>query len=341
MKLLIADDDEITCELLQNSLRGQAYELRHARGKAEVLRELENQDCRVVIADWDFPGMNGLDLVREIRSGNFPGYIYVILITSREGGAEMVAGLDAGADDFIRKPLDPAELLVRIRAGERVLALETRDVAIFALARLAESRDPETGTHLERVRDYCRILAEYLGRLPTYAAEIDAEYIRLIYATSPLHDIGKVGVPDRILLKPGHLNDREYEIMKSHVELGAETLEAALGQFPHAKFLCMARDIAMTHHERFDGTGYPQGLKGEEIPLCGRIVALADVYDALTSKRVYKSAYSHEVAKSIILEGTGSHFDPDVVEAFLQSEEKFLAVVSEQEDVTAELVEMA
>ena len=138
-----------------------------------------------------------------------------------------------------------------------------------------------------------------------------------------MHDIGKVGIPDSVLLKPGLLSTIEFEIMKSHALLGAETLDAALGQFPQAKFLRMARDIALTHHERFDGTGYPRGLKGDQIPLCGRIVALADVYDALTTKRVYKAAYSHEVARSIILEGNGKHFDPALVEAFIDCEEEF------------------
>lgn len=323
LKILIADDDEILREMLEHVLRAQGYEVLLASNGYEAMHLLESGECRFLITDWDLPGMSGLELIRATREGNLPGYVYVILLTSRDTPQETVDSLAAGADDFVRKPFDPAELTLRVRAGERVLSLETRDVAIFALARLAESRDPETGTHLERVRLYCRVLAERLTMNPRFTREIDSEFIRLLYATSPLHDIGKVGIPDSVLLKPGLLSTVEFEVMKSHASLGAETLDAALGQFPQAKFLRMARDIALTHHERFDGTGYPRGLKGDAIPLCGRIVALADVYDALTTKRVYKAAYSHEVARSIILEGNGKHFDPALVEAFIECEEEF------------------
>lgn len=194
------------------------------------------------------------------------------------------------------------------------------------MAKLAESRDPETGAHLERVRSYSRTLAQHLAGMEKFRDQVDAEYIRLIYLTSPLHDIGKVGIPDCVLLKPGRLSDSEFEIMKEHAAMGARTLDAALRQFPNVKFLQMARDIAATHHERFDGNGYPGKLVGAQIPLCGRIVAVADVYDALTSKRVYKNAFGHEIAKSIILKDSGSHFDPDIVEAFIQNEAAFRAI---------------
>jgi putative two-component system response regulator len=148
----------------------------------------------------------------------------------------------------------------------------------------------------------------------------------LIYQTSPLHDIGKVGIPDCVLLKPGQFNNAEFEIMQQHTRMGASTLEAALERYPEARFLKIARDIALTHHERYDGSGYPQGLRGEAIPLCGRIVALADVYDALTSKRCYKPAFEHAVARSILLKDSGTHFDPDIVDAFLAVEEQFIAI---------------
>jgi putative two-component system response regulator len=161
-----------------------------------------------------------------------------------------------------------------------------------------------------------------------FAKEVDPGYVRLIYLTSPLHDIGKVAIPDCVLLKPGRLSDREFEIMKEHTSLGARTLDAALKEHPEAKFLRMAKEIAATHHERFDGTGYPNQLKGTDIPLCGRIVALADVYDALSSKRVYKGAFTHDVARSIILGDKGTHFDPDIVNAFLATEAQFIEIAS-------------
>jgi putative two-component system response regulator len=272
------------------------------------------------------PEMTGIELCKHVRAEDLPGYVYFILLTAHDQPDDIVNGLTAGADDFVTKPFHPSELVARIRTGERVLSLETREVAIFAMAKLAESRDVETGHHLERVRSYCRLLAEEMASGDKFRNDIDPEFIRLIYLTSPLHDIGKIGIPDSVLLKPGRLNDREFEIMKMHTTLGAQTLEAALRMFPGVKFLEMARDIAASHHERIDGTGYPLGLSGDDIPLCARIVALADVYDALSSKRVYKSAMSHEVAKSIIVNESSGHFDADVVSAFLQIEARFAAV---------------
>jgi putative two-component system response regulator len=230
------------------------------------------------------------------------------------------------------KPFDLDELRLRIRAAERILGLETRDLAIFTLAKSVEARDALSGNHLERVRQYTRALGEHLAEQPAFRRLIDAEYLRLLYMTSPLHDIVKVDIEDAVLLKPGRLTDDEFEVMKTHTIKGAETLEAALAQNPDAAFLRMARDIAVTHHERYDGTGYPAGLKGKEIPLCGRIMALADVYDALTSKRVYKDAFSHQQARNLILTGSGTQFDPDIVDAFLAAEGRFLAVREEFAD---------
>ena len=326
MRILIADDDEIALAMLAHTLTQSGYDVETATDGRQALAKLREGCARLVISDWEMPHLSGIELCQAVREG-FDNYIYVILLTGRGSRQETIDGLSAGADDFIKKPFDPAELIVRVRAGERVLGLETRDVTIFALARLAESRDPETGEHLERVRDYCRALAQQLGRQGKHE-EVDAEFVRLIYATSPLHDIGKVGIPDSVLLKPGLLSDAEFAVMKNHALLGAQTLDAALGQFPQAQFLRMARDIAATHHERWDGSGYPHGLSGEQIPLCGRIVALADVYDALTSKRVYKAAYCHDVTRSIILEGAGSHFDPAVVQAFRDCERQIVSIAA-------------
>lgn len=325
-RVLIVDDDEVSLAISRHTVERSGYPVQSARDGGEALEILRQGECRLVITDWVMPGMDGLELCRQIRGGDFAGYIYVILLTSRGETKDIVAGLSAGADDFMTKPFDPAELRVRMRTGERILSMETRDLAIFAMAKLAESRDPETGAHLERMRSYSRVLAQHLSRQAKFASRVDADYVRMIYLTSPLHDIGKVGIPDSVLLKPARLSDREFDMMKQHTLIGAETLEAALLQHPEAAFLRMGRDIALTHHERFDGSGYPQGLAGEDIPLCGRIVALADVYDALTTKRVYKDAFEHDVAKSIIIEESGSHFDPDVVEAFLATEAEFVSI---------------
>jgi putative two-component system response regulator len=272
------------------------------------------------------PGMNGLELCRALRREDVGGYVYIVLLTCRDGTFDSIAARGAGVDDFVTKPFNKQELIARVQTGERILALESRDVVLFSMARLAESRDPETGHHLERVQAYCGVLARELGQLERPGYETDASYVRLICLTAPLHDIGKIGIPDSVLLKPGRLNDREFEMMKAHTTLGAETLDAAIERYPEAKFLRMARDIALTHHERFDGSGYPRGLAGEGIPLCGRIAALADVYDALTSARIYKSALRHDVARCIISEESPGHFDPVILECFQQAQPRFIEI---------------
>jgi len=327
MQLLIVDDSRAALALLKVALEMAGYEVLTACNGLEALSILREGDCRMVVCDWEMPEMDGLEFCESVRSEDLGRYIYTILLTAREGTGNVVRGLTAGADDFVSKPYDISELTGRIRAGERMLAQETRDLVIFAMAKLAESRDPETGGHLERVRTYSWALAKDLALHGAYRAQIDAGFIRLIYLTSPLHDIGKVAIPDSVLLKPGRLSTREFEIMKTHTTHGAETLDLALERYPNARFLRMARDIAAYHHERYDGGGYPEQLAGEDIPLCARIFALADVYDALVSKRVYKAAYSHEVARGIIVEERGTHFDPAVVDAFLRCEGIFLRMV--------------
>jgi putative two-component system response regulator len=324
MKVLVVDDDELMVQLLEHTLRRHGHDVASANNGRAAVDRLHAEQFQIVISDWDMPQMTGPELVRAVRAMGGASYVYMILLTSRDDSRDVIEGLNAGADDFVTKPFNPGELAVRVRVAERILALESRDLIIFAMAKLAESRDTDTGAHLDRVRNYARLLATDLGGQQKFARQIDVNYVRLIYLTSPLHDIGKVAIPDCVLLKPTGLSDGEFDMMKQHTTMGAETLDAALREYPEANFLVMAREIALTHHERFDGTGYPGKLKGGQIPLCGRIVALADVYDALTTKRVYKGAFSHAVAKSIILDGKGSHFDPDVVDAFLRCEPQFV-----------------
>ncbi|HEV3344012.1 MAG TPA: HD domain-containing phosphohydrolase, partial [Pirellulales bacterium] len=257
--------------------------------------------------------------------GEFSSYIYIILLTVRHSQQDVIEGLSAGADDFIKKPFNPAELRVRLRTGERILSLETRDLALFAVAKLAESRDPEMGEHLDRVRHYAKLLGEHLASQPKFHGVIDSEYLRLLYLTTPLHDIGNVAIKEAILLKEGKLTAQEYDVVKTHTVRGAEALQAAIEQRPEAAFLRMARDIALSHHERYDGGGYPHGLAGDQIPLCGRIVAVADAYDAMTSKRVYREAFDHDKARLLIVKESGRQFDPDVVDAFVATESELLA----------------
>ena len=326
MNVLVVDDEPIARRVAAATLEHAGYVVTTAEDGREALDILLAGQHRLVVSDWKMPRMDGVELCRAIRSGQFSRYIYCVILTSQTQPEETIVGLSAGADDYIRKPFNPAELILRVNIGRRIIGLETRDMTIFTLAKLAESRDPETGEHLERVRNYCRVIGEHLRNDPSFRPQMDDEYVELIYQTSPLHDIGKVAIPDRILLKPGPLTPEEFEIMKTHTVRGAETLEASLEKYPGTPFLEMARDIALAHHEKYDGQGYPQGLVGKEIPLAARIMALADVYDALTSRRVYKEAYSHERTKSMITATAGKHFDPVMVEAFLVQEQRFLAI---------------
>jgi putative two-component system response regulator len=334
MRVLIVDDSDIALSLLEKALRSAGHEVDAARNGEEALGWVHKGIHRLIISDWEMPGVDGLTLCRQVRATS-PNYIYFILLTSHRSPGDIVAGLTAGADDFIAKPFDPEELLLRVHAGERILSLESRDLVVFAMAQLAESRDRETGLHLERVRCYAQLLTRRLMTMPAFAKRIDERFSRWIYETSPLHDIGKVGIPDAILLKPGKLTSAEYAIMQTHTTLGAATLDAALKKFPDAEFLRFARDIVACHHERYDGSGYPQGLKGEEIPLCARIVAVADVYDAFTSHRVYRPALSHEETVGIIKSGSGNHFDPAIVAAFVDVAGEFARVCSDLADHNA------
>ena len=325
MRVLIVDDDLSSITTLEAFLTAYGYEVATAEDGRQAFDMIQEGDYRVVISDWEMPEINGLELCRRVRERQLGSYVYFILLTNREKESDLVAGLDAGADDFLRKPFNPEELRVRLRAANRIASLEARDVFIFSLAKLAESRDNETGEHLERIREYCLELAQELSTRDKFKSIVDADFVRTIYATSPLHDIGKVGIPDHILLKPGKLTPEEFEVMKTHTLIGAETLAAAVSEHP-ASFYAFARDVVLTHHERYDGKGYPHGLAGEGIPLCGRIVAVADVYDALTTARVYKPAFSHEKARRIITQDRGTAFDPDVVDAFLAAEENFMSI---------------
>lgn len=326
MKILVADDDPIALELLIQSLKTDGHEVEAADNGDDALRLLQHGSARVLICDWEMPGLTGPELCRHIRRHDLGRYVFTIMLTSRTSLDDLVEGMRAGADDFLTKPFDPIELSVRLSVAERITALETRDLMIFGMAKLAESRDADTGSHLERVRMYCRTLAEQLMTHSEFSGVIDHGFVRDLYVTSPLHDIGKVGIPDAILLKAGALSPEEYTVMRKHAELGAGTLDAALKEFPHVRFLEMARDIAWAHHEKFDGTGYPRALKGDQIPLAARIVALADVYDALRSPRIYKPALPHDVTREKIVAGSGTHFDPAIVAAFLAVEDRFRAI---------------
>ncbi len=227
--------------------------------------------------------------------------------------------------------------MIAHRTNHMIVALEqrtaelnqTRDVAIMALAILAETRDNETGSHILRTQHYVRILAEELSKEPKFSQVLLPDAIEDLFKSAPLHDVGKVGIPDAILLKPGKLTAEEFEIMQQHPQIGFHALKIAEDRLGSNSFLACARQIALTHHEKWDGSGYPQGLKGEQIPLAGRLMALADVFDALISKRVYKQAFSYEKTRELIVQGRGTHFDPDVVDAYIRREADFIAIAQQ------------
>ena len=347
--VLVVDDLVENTLVLKGFIKPLGFDVMVAQSGEEALEKIEAQPPDIVLLDLMMPGMNGFDVTERLKENPDTRHIPIIIITGLSDPDANVKAIKAGADDFLIKPFDRVLLEARIRASfktkrlqdeilqhrhelevrvrERTRQVElTREVALFSLARLAESRDAETGDHLERIRCYVRIIAEEMAGWGRFDNQMTGYFIEEIYLSSPLHDIGKVGIPDRILLKPGPLTDAEFAIMKTHSLIGGDALRDADYEAGQNSFLAMGRDIAYYHHERWDGKGYPNGLKDGDIPLAARIVTLADVYDALTSRRPYKEAFSHERAREIVLAGANKQFDPDVVDAFLRREKDFIKV---------------
>ncbi len=355
--ILVVDDMKENLELLQLLLKPKGYTVQTAETGEKALQLIADDPPDVILLDLVMPGMNGFEVCERVKQARETRHIPVIMITGVIEHEANVRALEAGADDFVVRPFDSLLLDARIRSAIRSKALQDQLIgyqhdleerirertiqleriqyaAVFSLAKLAESRDPETGEHLERIRSYARAIAEHLSEQPAYEDMVDSAFVDAIYFTSPLHDIGKVGIPDDILLKPGKLSAEEFDTMKTHSNIGGETLQAAYEEAGPNTMLDMGRDIAFYHHERWDGKGYPTGLKGEEIPLAARIVSLGDVYDALRSKRPYKEGFSHEKSKEIIMEGRGTQFDPAVIDAFVAREDEFVQIKETLDDVT-------
>jgi putative two-component system response regulator len=354
--ILVVDDLEENVRLLQHFLEPKGYRVQCAYTGQQALGSVEASPPDCILLDLVMPGMDGFEVCTRIKEDPATRHIPIIILTGLSAVEANIRALEAGADDFLIKPIDSILLDARIRNSLRAKLLQdriiqyqrqlelynetlearirertamverTQQVTIFSLAKLAESRDNETGEHIDRMRCYARELALELGTWPKYENEITGKYVENLYLSSPLHDIGKVGIPDGILLKPGKLTQEEFEIMKAHTVIGGDTLKAADVEAGDNSFLSMGRDIAYYHHEKWNGSGYPFNIGGTEIPLAARIVALGDVYDALTSRRPYKEAFSHEKSRAIILEGRATHFDPDVVDAFLAREERFIEI---------------
>ncbi|TYT73675.1 two-component system response regulator [Desulfobotulus mexicanus] len=349
--LMVVDDTETNIDLLLDTL-GPEYEVMVAIDGPTALEHAKASPPDLILLDIMMPGMDGFEVCRRLKQDARTKDIPIVFITAMNEVLDEHKGLALGAVDYITKPFNPAIVRVRVhnhlslklakealadqnasleeRVRERTKELEqTQDVTIQCMASLAETRDMETGEHIRRSQHYVRTLARHLRSHPRFRHQLDNSlYIDQLFKSAPLHDIGKVGVPDRILLKEGPLTKEEFEEMKRHTIYGYEALQRAeKGMSGQPSFLSIAAEIAYTHHERWDGTGYPRGLKGDEIPVSGRLMAIADVYDALISKRSYKEAFSHETAVKIITEGDGRtlpcHFDPDVMNAFVKEAETF------------------
>ncbi|GAX61125.1 response regulator receiver modulated metal dependent phosphohydrolase [Candidatus Scalindua japonica] len=354
--ILIVDDSDINLKILNDLIEIMGYTPVMAENGLYALSVLENQACDLVLLDIRMPEMDGYQVLKIIKNDPHLSHIPVIMISALSDMDNVIRCIESGADDYMVKPFVHAILRARIdaclekkqmhdkesRYQEQIesfnLELQNRvskqvseitaaqRATIFAMAKLAESRDPETGEHLLRIREYVRFLCQQLRFLTKYENIIDDNYIENICAASPLHDIGKVGIADGILLKPDKLTDEEFNAMKAHTCIGAETLREVYRLHSGNDFVRIGIDIAESHHEKWDGTGYPHGLAGENIPLVGRILALSDVYDALTSRRCYKEAFSHTRSIKIIVDGSGKHFDPDVVDAFIKAEKDFVSI---------------
>ena len=318
-RILVVEDAQVDRFLLVRKLGSWGYRVESAADGEEAFHLFCSCAPRIVITDLILPKKDGFALIKYIREREL-NHTYIIVLSGMEDKESVVRALSMGADDYLTKPFHPEELRSRLQSAQRVMTLESQEMLIFALARLAEYRSNETGHHLERVQHFTKILAQDMAR-QGYDA-LTPPTIEMFYSLSSLHDIGKVAIPDHILHKPGKLTDDEFEIMKQHTVIGGNLLYE-LYRKKRSVRLEVARDIVLYHHERFDGKGYPHGLRGNDIPLCARIVAVADVFDALSSERCYKPAFSREKCRRVIEEEKGRHFDPAVVDAFLRQEDTF------------------
>jgi putative two-component system response regulator len=354
--VLVVDDTPDNLSLMSALLKN-SYKVKVANHGDKALRIAASATPPdLILLDVMMPDIDGYEVCRRLKAGPRTRDIPVVFLTARSEVADEQKGLALGAVDYITKPISPPILMARVatqlslkasadflrsqndfleaEVARRTSELEAiQDVTILAMASLAETRDSETGKHLLRTQRYVKALAEKLRPHPRFSNFLTDQNIKVLFKSAPLHDIGKVGIPDRILLKPGRFEPQEMEIMKNHTLLGRDAIQLAedwLGK--PVEFLTIAKEIALCHQERWDGSGYPGAIAGDTIPASARLMAVADVYDALISRRVYKDRMTHEQATQIIVEGRGSHFDPDVVDAFVEIADEFRSIAQRYPD---------
>ncbi len=366
--VMVVDDTIDNLTLIANLLK-PFYRVQVASSGEKALQLLANAQPTalpdLILLDIMMPGLDGYQVCERLKSDVKTQEIPVVFLTAMTSTEDERKGLELGAADYITKPINPPILLARVRTqlkakgyadmlrdqkaylekevSERTAeVMAVQDVTILSMASMAETRDNETGNHIRRTQHYMRSLARQLQHHPRFSHYLSDDQIEVLYKSAPLHDIGKVGSPDHILLKPGPFTPEEFEIMKTHTTLGRDAIENSeqrLGM--RVEFLHCAKEIAYSHQEKWDGTGYPEGLQGDAIPISARLMAVADVYDALISRRVYKEGMPHARAVQIIAEGRGSHFDPDIVDAFLAVQDDFHAIAVRYADTDDDLHEKA
>ena len=344
--IMIVDDTPENLRLLSEMLKNKGYTIRTLPSGKLALKAIKNEKPDIILLDINMPEINGYEVCETLKKDAQFKDIPIIFVSALNETMDKVKAFSVGGIDYVSKPFQIDEVNARIETHLKIKKLQDRleyhnenlreivmkqvqeitqgqMATIVAMTKLAEERDDDTGHHIDRTSEFCRMLAKGAKDRGIYTDKINEKFIENIFHASPLHDIGKVAIPDAILLKPGKLTFEEFEIMKTHTNLGAKYLNSVLARFPKNEFVKTGATIAISHHEKWDGSGYPVGTSGEKIALEGRIMAIADVYDALRSKRVYKDAFSHEKSMAIILEGKGQHFDPLLVDVFMDLNKEF------------------
>jgi len=363
--VLVVDDTPDNLSLMSGLLKDR-YRVKVANNGEKAIKIVQGDSPPdLILLDIVMPGLSGYDVCQILKADPATRDVPIIFLTAMTATEDEKKGLEMGAADFITKPVNPPIVLARVathlqikaaadflkdqnayldaevaRRGRELAAIQ--DVTILAMASLAETRDNDTGNHIRRTQNYIKVLAEHLQTHERFRFFLTDKNIDMLYKSAPLHDIGKVGIPDRILLKPGRFEPHEMEIMKTHCKLGRDAIQHAEDQLGlEVEFLKYAKEIAYGHQEKWDGSGYPEGLAGDAIPISARLMAVADVYDALISRRVYKEGMPHEKAVRIIAEGRGTHFDPDITDAFLALADRFNEIAQRFADTDDDLAQKA